>query len=93
MRRLLLIGAENEICTKVDVELFRQGKTKAVQITFVEVEKAELVGLSGGDKSSPGDAKQSFGSLGFSVQNLTPKITGEMGLDAEKTGVVVSEGM
>ena len=25
------------------------------------------------------------------MQNLTPKIAGEMGLDAEKTGVVVSE--
>ena len=55
------------------------------------MEKAELVGLASGDESTQDDAKQSFGSLGFSVQNLTPKIAGEMELDVEKTGVVVSE--
>src|SRR5210317_723909 len=76
---------------RIVAELFRQGKTKTVQITLGELEKAELVGLAGGDKSAQDGAKQSFGSLGFSVQTLTPKIAGEMGLDAEKTGVVVSE--
>ena len=91
MRDLPRIVAETDIGTKVDVELFRQGKTKTVQITLGELEKAELVGLAGGDKSAQDGAKQSFGSLGFSVQTLTPKIAGEMGLDAEKTGVVVSE--
>ena len=91
MRDLPRIVAETDIGAKVDVELFRQGKTKTVQITLGELEKAELVGLAGGDKSAQDGAKQSFGSLGFSVQTLTPKIAGEMGLDAEKTGVVVSE--
>jgi serine protease Do len=40
----------------------------------------------------PGDAdKQSFGSLGFSVDTLTPKLARELGLDANKQGVVVTE--
>ena len=91
MRDLPRIVAETDIGTKVDVELFRQGKKKTVQVTLGELEKAELVGLASGDKSTPDGAKQSFASLGFSVQNLTPKIAGEMGLDAEKTGVVVGE--
>ena len=91
MRDLPRIVAETDIGTKVDVELFRQGKKKTVQVTLGELEKAELVGLAGGDKTTQDGAKQSFASLGFSVQNLTPKIAGEIGLDAKKTGVVVSE--
>jgi serine protease Do len=91
MRDLPRIVAETDIGTKVDVELFRQGKAKTVQITLGELEKAELVGLAGGGKKEGEQNKQSFGSLGFSVQSLTPKLAGEMGLDAEKTGIVVSE--
>jgi serine protease Do len=91
MRDLPRIVAETDIGTKVDVELFRQGEKKTVQVTLGELEKAELVGLASGDKSTQDGAKQSFASLGFSVQNLTPKIAGEVGLDAKKTGVVVSE--
>ena len=91
MRDLPRIVAETDIGTKVDVELFRQGEKKTVQVTLGELEKAELVGLASGDKSTQDGAKQSFASLGFSVQNLTPKIAGDVGLDAKKTGVVVSE--
>ena len=91
MRDLPRIVAETDIGTKVDVELFRQGEKKTVQVTLGELEKAELVGLASGDKATQDGAKQSFASLGFSVQNLTPKIAGEVGLDAKKTGVVVSE--
>jgi len=82
---------QTDIGTKVDVELFRQGTAKTVQITLGELEKAELVGLAGGDTKEGEQSKQSFASLGFSVQSLTPKLAGEMGLDADKTGVVVSE--
>ena len=91
MRDLPRIVAETDIGTKVDVELFRQGKKKTVQVTLGELEKAELVGLASGDKPAPDGAKQSFASLGFSLQNLSPKIAGEVGLDAKMTGVVVSE--
>ncbi|MFL2845447.1 MAG: PDZ domain-containing protein [Candidatus Puniceispirillaceae bacterium] len=36
-------------------------------------------------------SKESFGSLGFSVQALTPQLAEEMGLGKEKVGVVVTE--
>ena len=36
-------------------------------------------------------SKESFGSLGFSIQALTPELAGDMGLDKKKVGVVVTE--
>ncbi len=90
MRDLPRIVAETDIGTKVNVDLFRQGSAKTLTITLGELEKAELVGLAGGDKSSDME-KESFGSLGFSVQALTPQLAGEMGLGEGKSGVVVIE--
>jgi serine protease Do len=90
MRDLPRIVAETDIGTKVDVELFRQGKSTVFEITLGELEKAELVGLVSEDKASK-QGKQSFGSLGFSVKDLTPKLAAELGLDEVKKGVVVSE--
>jgi serine protease Do len=90
MRDLPRIVAETDIGKKVSVDLFRQGKPKTLNITLGELEKAELVGLAGG--GTPTDlSKESFGSLGFSVQTLSPELAGELGLDKEKIGVVVTE--
>ncbi len=89
MRDLPRIVAETDIGKKVSVDLFRQGKPKTLIITLGELEKAELVGLAG---EKPSDvSKESFGSLGFSVQALTPQLAGEMGLGEGKSGVVVTE--
>ena len=90
MRDLPRIVAETDIGAKVSVELFRQGGLKTLTITLGELEKAELVGLVGEKKSSE-MLKESFGSLGFSVQALTPQLAEEMGLGKEKVGVVVTE--
>ena len=90
MRDLPRIVAETEIGAKVKVDLFRQGSPKTLTITLSELEKAELVGLAGGEKPSEA-SKESFASLGFSVQALTPKLAQEMGLDDGKVGVVVTE--
>ena len=91
MRDLPRIVAETDIGTKVDVDLFRQGSPKTLSITLGELEKAELVGLAGGEKKPSEMSKESFGSLGFSIQALTPQLAGEMGLDEGKVGVVVTE--
>jgi serine protease Do len=89
MRDLPRIVAETDIGSKVEVELFRQGKKKTVIVELGELEKAELVGLVDSDSDSgPGD-KQSFGSLGMSVQDLDAKLAEELGIDQELTGVVV----
>ncbi len=90
MRDLPRIVAETDIGKKVSVDLFRQGASKTLNITLGELEKAELVGLAG-DESPSDRSKQSFASLGFSVQTLTRELAGEMGLGKEKTGVVVTE--
>jgi serine protease Do len=90
MRDLPRIVAETDIGTKVTVDLFRQGKSMALNIILGELEKAELVGLATGEKPSD-DTKESFASLGFSIQNLTPELAGDLGLDKEKGGVVVTE--
>ena len=90
MRDLPRIVAETDIGAKVSVELFRQGGLKTLTITLGELEKAELVGLVG-EKNSSEMLKESFGSLGFSVQALTPQLAEEMGLGKEKVGVVVTE--
>lgn len=90
MRDLPRIVAETDIGKKVSVDLFRQGESKTLKITLGELEKAELVGLAG-DESPSDRSKQSFVSLGFSVQTLTQELAGEMGLGKDKTGVVVTE--
>ena len=90
MRDLPRIVAETDIGSKVSVELFRQGSSKTLTITLGELEKAELVGLVGEQKTSD-KSKESFGSLGFSVQALTPQLAEEMGLGKGKVGVVVTD--
>jgi serine protease Do len=53
-----------------------------------ELEKAELVGMTGQEKESD---KKSFGSLGFSVENLNATLAEALGLDNTLQGVVVTE--
>ena len=67
----------------------RNGKMKTVQVTIGELEKAELVGLVG-EEEPKGDV-ESFDKLGFSVDNLTPELAAELGLDSDAKGVVVTE--
>jgi serine protease Do len=88
MRDLPRIVAETDIGAKVAVELFREGKSMTVTVELGELEKAELVGMAETDADAD---KQSFGSLGFSVENLTADLATELDLDAELTGVVVTE--
>ncbi len=88
MRDLPRIVAETEVGSNATVELFRNGKPVTVTVVLGEREKAELVGLVGKDQQSD---KQSFGSLGFSVENITAELAAEYGLEDGTTGVVVTE--
>jgi len=89
MRDLPRIVAETDIGVTVDVELMRGGKMMTVQVTIGELEKAELVGLVG-EEEAKGNV-ETFDRLGFSVDNLTPELAAELGLDSESKGVVVTE--
>jgi len=91
MRDLPRIVAETQIGKKVDVVLFREGERKTLEITLGELEKAEVAGLVSGKKTVNDGEQRSFGSLGFSIQTLNPKLAKELGIEQNKTGVVVSE--
>jgi serine protease Do len=88
MRDLPRIVAETEIGKTVPVEVIRNGKGMEVQVTLGELEKAELVGIV---NDEPKGAGQSFDRLGFTVENLTAELAGELGIDADTGGVVVTE--
>lgn len=88
MRDLPRIVAETDIGTTVKVEVFQGGKQMTVEVTLGELEKAELVGLVG---EEPKGDKQSFGRLGFSVEDLSAELAEKLGLDETLTGVVVTE--
>ncbi len=88
MRDLPRIVAETEIGKTVPVEVVRNGKSMEVQVTLGELEKAELVGIVNDQAEGAGE---SFDRLGFAVENLTSELAGELGLDADMRGVVVTE--
>jgi len=88
MRDLPRIVAETDIGKEVEVELVREGKSMTLSVVLGELEKAELVGMTGSEKDSD---KQSFGSLGFSVENLTADLAKDLGMDDTLEGVVVTE--
>ena len=88
MRDLPRIVAETEIGKTVPVAVIRNGKSIEVQVTLGELEKAELVGIV---NEQPEGEVESFDRLGFSVENLTAELAGELGLDADTRGVVVTE--
>ena len=88
MRDLPRIVAETEIGKTVPVGVIRNGKSIEVQVTLGELEKAELVGIV---NEQPEGEAESFDRLGFSVENLTAELAGELGLDADTRGVVVTE--
>lgn len=88
MRDLPRVVAETEVGSEAEVYLFRGGEPMTLSVVLGEREKAELVGLVGEEKPSD---KKSFGSLGFSVENLNPELAAQFELEAEMTGVVVTE--
>jgi serine protease Do len=89
MRDLPRIVAETDIGANVKVEFLRQGKMETVTVTLGELEKAELAGVIDNGLNQSDDF--SFGSLGFTVTNLTAVLAEELGLGRDKRGVVVRE--
>jgi serine protease Do len=69
--------------TKAEVGLLRDGKEKSVQVELGKLEEGEQVAEQqpGGEKPSP---------FGMTVQDLTPELADQLGVD-EKKGVVVSD--
>ena len=88
MRDLPRIVAETDVDKLVDVLVIRNGKEMTLQVRLGELEQAENGGLLSETKESKA---QSFGDLGFSVEQLTSDLAAEYGIETDEDAVVVTE--
>jgi len=70
--------ANTPVGKSVDVVVIRAGKRSTLQVTVAKMQE------EGGTEPVKAD------KLGLTVQDMTPEIAGELGLDRDTTGVVVS---
>jgi serine protease Do len=70
---------------KIDLVLFREGKTKKVSVTVGAYPD------DGDQAGAPGEDEASLEKLGFQVQEMTQEIAQQLGYDKEVRGVVVSD--
>jgi len=71
---------------KAELTVIREGKPKAITVT-VGAFPDDGVAVAGGAESDVDVAEK----LGFSVQDLTDEIAGELGFDGSVRGIVISE--
>jgi serine protease Do len=81
MESLPRLVAATPVQAKVDVEVLRKGKRKKLRVKLGELEKGEK--LARGEPLESGKTK-----LGLQVQDLTPEIAEQLGLDEAK-GVLI----
>ena len=70
--------------TEVEVVVLRDGKEKTIEVTLEEM--TEVTAQAG----LPGKPEETEGELGLTVQNLSPEVAQEMGLDSTK-GVLITK--
>ncbi len=75
--------AMKEPGTTHDIKVLRKGKQKTLSVTIGKLPAGELIASSG----SP----QHMDNLGLTLQNLTPSIAQQLGLEESDTGVVVTQ--
>lgn len=71
----------------VDVVVMREGKATTLQVTLGRRELAEGTDTPQDDETAPAEGAL----LGLTLTPLTPEMAGEMGLDADMTGLVVTD--
>jgi serine protease Do len=69
---------------KVDLEVYRDGKTKTIDVTIGELEAEDVA------ENHPGGAQTDQGA-GMTVRTLTPDIAQQLGLDGDVKGAVVTD--
>jgi len=82
MLRLRTWIAETRPGTRVTLKVFRDGKTRNVEVRIGERESEEVAG-----SESPG----SPGDLGMTVRDLTPDLARRLGYDPDMRGVVITQ--
>ena len=91
MRRLPRIVAETPIDSKADLEVWRDGKTKSLDIKIGELVDPVETKASAPAKSNDNDKEGSkvIGDTGLSVAAATPAIRERFGLDENSKGLVI----
>jgi len=90
-RKLPRIVAETEVGKTVDVELWRDGKRKNVQVTLGELEKfdqAKLTTEGPADEEKP--VERSIDELGLSLSTITPGMAEKYSLESGQDGVLIT---
>ncbi len=80
MESLPRLVAASPVGSKVDVEVLRKGKRKKFQVLLGELER--------GEQLARGEAPSRKTKLGLQVQELTPQIADQLGLE-DASGVVI----
>lgn len=93
MRRLPRIVAETRIGKEVDVEIWRDGEKKTVQVELGELEE-EVVAASAGEaqeQEAPAVAEASIDALGIKIANVDESLRQRYNLAEGTEGVIVTE--
>jgi serine protease Do len=88
MRKLPRIVAETQVGKKVDMEVWRSGKTDTVQVVVGEL-KEEPEQAKAEEKAPAAPSGQVVAGSGMSVAQLTPALREHFNIDDQVNGVVV----
>jgi len=80
------IVAATPVGSKVDVVVLRDGKRKTFEVVVGTLEEESVAAAAGGEEGGPENGAAAFG---LRVQDLTPEIADQLGVDADK-GVLIT---
>ena len=86
MRALTRVVAETQIDKVVDVEIWRDGETRTVQVRVGELTDRAVAALAG---PTPDALPNSTDALGMSLAEVTPDLRDQYGLALDADGVLV----
>jgi serine protease Do len=91
-RKLPRIVADTAVGKAVKVQVWRAGREVTVNVTLGELEKFDEAKLPANAPDEPAKPmERSFDELGLSLSTITPAIAGELGLDSDLEGVVITD--
>lgn len=91
MRRLPRLVADSRIGKTVDVEIWRQGERKMVQVELEELREEQLARAMPSDEGPPETTRRELDSLGLALAPLDDQARRDYGLDDRATGVLVTD--
>ncbi len=91
MRDLPRIVAETPVGRKAEVELFRRGERKTVQIVLGELPEDETLAELGQPEPPPNGAPAQIAELGVSVRELNDELRGQYQIPPGGKGLVIVE--